>query len=476
MRAYFFLFMLPLIGIAAEPACLPTDVSRYCEGDTVYGLGPDGLFKPGKIVTLNKKTQMATWEGQELSLTELALIDRGSCQSVKLEPKRKHRSSPVCVGDQVTNSLETGLVLGKFPSGDLLLAGSGLPARRVKPNRFHALEKPELTRHDLHEAAKGVARINELLAQLSTGPCELPASDPPARPPLAQEQADCKDGDKPRDVTHSPQRKHFERLLVKGTSAPLEDFLKLWFPGEANGDQDSPYFECELGPSSHFREIPPGQEYKDPCRPDVLYSWGPRVKVDTITRNHQNGKAWTGKLNPGAPIGEGAVFASISAVSTVGYGPMLVRIKIKPETPVRGRGFGGWDGELSVRNDEFHDFVVKDASVVESISFGTPELYDEVVRDILRFKSGKRVSTYTPPGFGTGGIEGLNRLFEQFVDGHDQTELALKMQLLELIREILAGEGRVQFAEGVCQNRARHYATRNPNYINPYALSPAKKP
>jgi hypothetical protein len=81
---------------------------------------------------------------------------------------------------------------------------------------------------------------------------------------------------------------------------------------------------------------------------------------------------------------------------TFGYGKTLMRFKIKMGTPFvdhpkkeLGKGEAGF-----TPMDEMPDFAFSDSSIVESWSYGTEEIYDEIVRDLIRLKSDKRAQTY----------------------------------------------------------------------------------
>jgi hypothetical protein len=293
-----------------------------------------------------------------------------------------------------------------------------------------------------------------------------------------------KGGESPSSV------EYFKNLLAEGTSAPLDRFLKLWNPGRGDGsNSDSPFFDCEEYPTGPFK-MPQGTSGPIPanCHPDVLYSWGNRAKTDTIFARLSDGEAWSGTVNvdptkdSNGNLNHGNVFATISPASTYDYGDQLIRFKIKPGVSYFGRNeIGGRPDEITLRPYQFHDFAIHSASVIENISTGTAEIYDEIVRDILRFKSGKRVSVYSEIFLQRDELgmqhplmdpAGLQRLFFQFNDNPTHSEEKLKENLLELIREILNNEGRIAYNKGSCRNRAYVFSTAFPSYLNP---APTKK-
>jgi hypothetical protein len=172
-------------------------------------------------------------------------------------------------------------------------------------------------------------------------------------------------------------------------------------------------------------------------------------------------------VNKTAPI-EGydgnTIFTTPSASSTFGYGLIPVRFKIKKGTPFKETTYGARMHSVGVRLGRFQDFTIQDPSVIENWSYGTPELYDEIVRDVLRISSGKRALSYKeaePWG------EGMERLYSQAADDNVQDESTLKRSLLELIREILNGEGRIVYASGVCSDPVAAYDTDKHTWMNP---------
>lgn len=279
---------------------------------------------------------------------------------------------------------------------------------------------------------------------------------------------DCNESSVPGTIENSPKVGYFRDLFNRGTSAPLQDFLTLWGPEDPTGVRlDSPFFDCQRGADQAFGTAS-DENTTVPfnCRPDVLFSWSNTTKIKHLFDLLRDGQSWSGPLNhkPNSDYG-GVVFTSISPASTFGYGRFLVRFKIKPDTtykfyklPQRDTGYG----EVGVQTGFVHDFDVLDAAVLESASFGTPEIYDEIVRDVRRYASGRRVIFYVPND-----RSGIERLFNQPPDISTQTEETLKNNLLELIHEILNGEGRIVYQKGSCRDRAKTFSTAFPSYYQP---------
>lgn len=204
------------------------------------------------------------------------------------------------------------------------------------------------------------------------------------------------------------------------------------------------------------------------CKPDVLYSWGPEVKLAGMQKTMQDGKEWANSPNPLPNNDKAALFMSMSPTSTFGYGNIAVRLKIKPSVPYK-HIWGYVDSkeampnEIQVRTDQYQDFTTKDASVIESWSFGTPEHYDEIVSELLRFKEKKRAQLY----FRKIDSDGIDQLYTN-VDSYKTDEDILKKRLLNHIEMILQGRGRIVYQKGSCRNREQSFKTKRPTYFNPH--------
>ncbi len=279
----------------------------------------------------------------------------------------------------------------------------------------------------------------------------------------------------PITAEDSSNFEYFKTLLSSGDAASVEDFLKLWYPErqESPEAETNPYiFACESVPWGVL--VPEANGYlSEACSPDVLYSWGPLEKTTSFSKYIPDGALWTGPMN--APVtntnhskGSGTVYATFSAIATFGYGAVPIRIKIKPTAQYHSTTTAGAsrNGEVAFYVlSNWHDYYLSDAAVVESWSFGTPEHYDEIVRDALRIASGKRALAYTGEPQGNG----INRLWQlSNYDGHASNAVQLKNALRGMIQMILNGEGRIHYSKGACRNRKLHFKTDKPTYINPF--------
>lgn len=262
----------------------------------------------------------------------------------------------------------------------------------------------------------------------------------------------------------SPNYNYFRDLLKRGEKAPLKDFLNFWYPAKINFNDDLTYFfKCQVRPWSPLVYVDGYDEKGEltpECSPDVLYSWGPKIKLDSMANGLRNEENWHGSANPGRKT----LYTALTPFSTYAYGTYQVRLKIKPQTIYQTRDCNDSSGTICVRTATFQEFNIEDAGVIESWSFGTPEQYDEMVRDIIKFSSGKKAQGYyskEPKG------KGLNRLFGNLADGVEDSERKLKENLLEHIRMVINEEGQIRFYSGSCQNRKLHFKTSKPTYFNP---------
>lgn len=279
--------------------------------------------------------------------------------------------------------------------------------------------------------------------------------------PCLAESLNC---DQPFDAIRadaSPNIAYFNELLHRGIAAPLSDFMRLWYPKREGSAERDPTIElCISSRASCELKMEVGKSYSaddflrlPQVHLDTVYSWGPAVKLTNIQKALPDNGVWSGPVNPGHTLD-----TLFSAIGSYGYGLIPVRIRLSPKP-----------GQMSVSVRS--DYEIEDGNEIESWSYGTPEHYDEIVRDYLRFKSGAPWVGYSASADDDEGNH--MQLFFAGLDGHDFSEKALKSSLLEMIRMILNGEGRIHYAHGTCRNRRLAFETRYPTYINPFVLEKA---
>lgn len=323
---------------------------------------------------------------------------------------------------------------------------------------------------------------------------------------------------------NSPHYSSFKKLYEVGKkkgpqAVELEEYVKLlWFPQsfewdyqfldlsrqecieKVNASQNTPdntfFFSCQnhsFGPLIKGTVAKGSEQYLSPaCSADTLYSWGSQERTrSTLMRlgQHILANSWEKKAcdtdDPEVPL-----YMALTPAITHGYGIELIRYKIRPQTPfITGAGQvqrKGYSREslhrqgIRYRTDWFGDFTIYNAGHIESYSFGTPELYDEIIRDIRRIESCGRAQIYKHLGVDKSafhkkevGLEHLWIPYDEVEYNTDFSQDALKVRLHHLIGQILKNEGRVitqrRFING--RNQAQlyfdHYQTQRPTYFNP---------
>jgi hypothetical protein len=292
---------------------------------------------------------------------------------------------------------------------------------------------------------------------------------------VIKDQASC-DLDLPRK--NLSRRDYFEKLLAKGIEAPLKDFLELWNPEEKEHEKDPYFFECEKeawGNLSKTKLFGISKFMVGKCKPDVLYTWGSDKKLDNIKKTLVDGQRWKGEANPFTSKDQYApqslLYLALTPAATFAYGSTLVRVKIKDGTPFRSGHHKAKDGQVWFWKDKLgQDFTISDSSVIESWSYGTAEIYDELVRDLKRIESDQRAQLYfyDPKDKDEKAHKGLDKLLKLgLVDDAYFTEETLKKNMLSLISRILKDEGAIHFQKGSCRGYEAHYSTKKPTYFNP---------
>lgn len=269
------------------------------------------------------------------------------------------------------------------------------------------------------------------------------------------------------------KKQYFAGILAKGEAAPLNDFLKLWNEDTKEYQEDPYFFACQTyawGALDIFEQKGEKRILPEKCRPDVLYSWADDIKVKNIAHHLADNKKWKGIPNPykvEKKLIQDPLSLAQTPAMTFGYGQILMRVRIKEtgkfvrlterEQPVKGEIETSPAGYMP-------EFSLSDSSLVESWSFGTPEIYDEIIRDLIRIQSNKRAQHY----FGDEERDGLEKIYlDALLDDHEFSEKVLKRNLLRLIDQILKGEGKVFYQKGACRSYENHYRTKKPTWFNP---------
>lgn len=203
------------------------------------------------------------------------------------------------------------------------------------------------------------------------------------------------------------------------------------------------------------------------CEPDTLYSWG---SVDKLSRLKEMARAssWRGKW----PV----LYTARSAVSTFGYGPIPVRIKLKPglvflridanhRQAICDGPIAQIERTVFYSSEGFEDWLICSAEVIQSWSYGTKPHYDEIVRDYVAQKGNGEIAYYTigallafrgPPA-------------NSWVDHHLFSEDIFFDQLKHLYKIAASNLGEIFFNPD-CSTSERtiesHFHTDRPIYFN----------
>lgn len=207
------------------------------------------------------------------------------------------------------------------------------------------------------------------------------------------------------------------------------------------------------------------------CQPDTLYSWGPALKKDSL-ETWMGNDAWVTSMRP--------LFMTRSPVATFGYGPIPVRIKLKPnlnwvytsqahsicgsvsesdkQTTVYYRTMN-WSGNIHLL-----DYIICSPGPIASWSYGLKEHYDEIVKDYnwIRKKEDREFELY---------LSGGNQLQYLYggIDGHDFSEYSLIRYLGIMQSMIKNNSGKVHFNPDIPKDQrttSEHFKTSIPIYYN----------
>lgn len=282
--------------------------------------------------------------------------------------------------------------------------------------------------------------------------CQSPAFASDSGAPPQSTDIDCSQPFGPILADDSPNLAYFQALAQRGKDAPLEDFMKFWYPDQKTETPNLTFLKQCKDNSSACETTR--------INVDTFYSWGPEAKLKNMQATLPDGGVWEGNPNPGYTLD-----TLFTAIGSYGYGLIPVRIRAKARS-VPVNYLGG-------------DQNFESAREIESWSFGTPEHYDEIVRDYQRYKSGGlwvgyfAVHTWDGYKMGHSPDDDIFRdelFMKDILDGHYFSEENLKASMLKMVQMILNGEGRIYYAKGQCRNRKLEFETGLPTYINPNKL------
>lgn len=215
------------------------------------------------------------------------------------------------------------------------------------------------------------------------------------------------------------------------------------------------------------------------CTPEILYSWGGFDKLNWFVNNMGNSKSWPSPMPRG-------LFTTSSAAGTFGYGPVAIRIKVKPSVRFKlavspavstcaGYFANGTINRESAKNTivsrldlradglSFLEYTICSSEVIDSWSYGKSEHFDEILRD-HNWMLTKNYFFWDAYAKNHGVDVYLDNTLDQAAAGYMTIYSIESIQKrMGLLRALIQGG----FGQIMAQNpeaRARHFKVARPNY------------
>ncbi len=258
---------------------------------------------------------------------------------------------------------------------------------------------------------------------------------------------------------------YFQKLLRKPYhQITLDELLTLWFPQDRKKLKRN-YFDHCGRKNGNPHEVRNNYVIES-CAPDTLYRWSDDLYLGLMKAAMPDGGNWAQR-----PSGGRTIYTFLSPAVTHGYGPIAFRFKIKPgvkftTTSQHHSSCGFWnqtsaDTEIYYNNWGGLDVdICSPAGVVESWSYNTRELYDEIVKDWQwnqRYSHSQSLVYWHAH---------LNEDLSGRIDGHSFGADVMKSRLYGMAKAILAGDGGVFTPSGEDAKKDRHYKTGKAYYAN----------
>lgn len=215
------------------------------------------------------------------------------------------------------------------------------------------------------------------------------------------------------------------------------------------------------------------------CTPEILYSWGGFDKLNWFVSNMGNGKKWPSPMPRG-------LFTTASAAGTFGYGPVAIRIKVRPTVRFKlvvspgtstcagyfANGTISHDSakntivsRLDLRADglSFLEYTICSPEVIDSWSYGKSEHFDEILRD-HNWMLTKNYYYWDAYSKYNGVDVYLNNTLDQAAASYKTIYTVESIQKrMGLLRALIQG-GFGQIMAQSPEARARHFKVTRPNY------------
>ncbi len=262
----------------------------------------------------------------------------------------------------------------------------------------------------------------------------------------------------------------FEKLtwaqVLERVRFPLPDSEhpdRLWAPYDNHPEVGFTLKDCRCSGGHCVKQDAAGALIEK-CKPDTLYSWGPQVKLESLQGWMGDPKNWVNDFRP--------LFMTRSPVGSFGYGPVPVRIKIRPDATwaVSNNGYSACSSASAdtkkntvfFRTESLLDIVICSPAVIESWSYGTKEHYDEIIKEFRWIEAN-----------GTSGdvdlYENDGNPFDNDWDGHSFSKATFLGYLSGLFKTAQSGSGKIYFnpkTPAAKRTREAHFSTTHPIYYN----------
>jgi len=444
----FFACLLPFFVTSALGAMTCDETKSICEGDMVY-VAVDRQLHSGILSKFlpDYKASIRLDTPEEGSFVVAQLTDLAS---TRISTCAQNGEAGICPGQltkrRIASDEKYGIVLGVFQNHTVIVAEIGEPVRIFSPSEVEpfnpSLKESVSIRRRLGDYGHASGKAKPKAVTNASETCQ-------------HEQ----------DQSKSPNIDYFRWILSKGMNATLDELLVLWQPKDRLQQVDTYFLHCR-NPRYWNRPVQLDEQGRliERCVPDVLYSWGSEAKLREIMQRIGALERWETKFNPKHP----RVWATISAVGSFSYGLIPIRIKFKKETIFLNTLSPRYPKSTVSINTSYpmNDFIINSPESIDSWSYGTAELYDEIVKDlrrILREPAKGYIAYFDYLSYYFGGKQ--NPLFTT-TERDIAPRTALKQSLLMLVKQVLNNEGQVFFRPGSCQSRIEHYRTDKPTYFN----------
>ncbi|MFZ4713749.1 MAG: NIF family HAD-type phosphatase [Bacteriovoracaceae bacterium] len=255
---------------------------------------------------------------------------------------------------------------------------------------------------------------------------------------------------------------------------------RLFFPYDVNEKVGFTYKNCQTSSEGyHIIKHDDNGKLLDECKPDVVYSWGPYKKLQALEGWMGEGN-WVDSYRP--------LFAAFSPITTFGYGDIAIRIKFRKgmrwvktsESHDHCKQYNDTEKKRTIfyrtynfsGNEWLLDYTVCSPHPIESWSYGTPEHYDEMVKDYNWIKKKEKENKPREVELYILGDRQWNLQWAyEGIDGYSFDEEIFLNRLQTHLGMVSNKEGNIYFNPTIdpsLKTRKEHFKTRHSIYFNEY--------